>query len=157
MRGGALEGGQLPIFVNFQWSNLAGRGFVLPKGGAMIHVVAQSELSGRHRGFTLDEWANFDQHRGDQGKIARRVLQMPKSTEVGRALMLAFDDTVWDVSSEQHQRCVIVYWEFLGERFATQLRYEVGDPHSSEYENLLVSLMRGVRPIMTSRGRSDKR
>jgi hypothetical protein len=113
----------------------------LPRGGATIHILAEDELTGRHRDYGLDDWAEFDQRRGDQGSVSSRALEMLPSSDVSRAIIAAYDETIYS-PSEQRQRTVTVYWEFRGKRFATYLSYVVGDPKAKQYDGVLISFCR---------------
>ena len=148
--GAALKSTDLPLFANFPWSSLQPQGFLLPKGGATIHVVAEADLPEHHRDYSLDEWAEFDERVAVADTVASRTLEMPQSTGVGRALMVSFDDATSGDSSEQQQHHVTVYWEFLGKRFASHLLYVVGDPNSKQHETRLMNLMRSIKPLSAS-------
>jgi hypothetical protein len=136
----------LPLFVNFPWSRLHGQG-VLPEGGATIHIVAAVRLSERHKKYSLDEWAEFDELRAIPGTVTSRVLDLPAATGVSHALLVSFDEIVLARSREQRQRDVGVYWEFRGQRFATYLVHALGGRNARQHEDIVTNLMRSLRPL----------
>jgi hypothetical protein len=71
---------------------------------------------------------------------------MPPATATTRALLSAFDEATFG-PDDQPQRSVTVYWEFRGKRFAMYLFYVVGDPHGKQYEDVLATAARSIRPL----------
>jgi hypothetical protein len=73
------------------------------------------------------------------------ALDMPSSTGASNAMMVSFDIPRLS-PDEQPQHEAHVYWEFRGKLFAAYLSYVVGDPKAAEYSDLLVMLVRSIRP-----------
>jgi hypothetical protein len=141
----ALADTDLPMFVNFPLSELS-PGLVLPKRGAMIHIVAEQDLPGQNRNYTLEDWAEFDERHAVPETISSSEIKMPASSAVRRALKVAFTERTY-TSSEQQQEHVIIYWEFREKRFATYLDYIAGDRKAKIYGEVVVKAMRTVRPL----------
>jgi hypothetical protein len=135
----------LPLLVNFPWSKLEAQA-TLPKGGATINILAEDQLAGPHQGYTLDEWAEFDERGASKSTISSRPLEILPSTGISRAIIVAFDEMTYS-ASEQRQHDFTVYWEFRGKRFAAHLAYVIGDPKAKQHESVLISVMRSIRPL----------
>ncbi len=134
----------LPIFANFPWSRLQGQEDV-PKGGAMIRILAQEILHGRHHNYSLDQWAESDERAASGETASSRELEMPKESGVSRAIIVAFDERT-HCPSEQQRGHITVYWQMGARRFAAYMDYLVGDPKANKYEDLLISVVRGIQP-----------
>ena len=86
-----------------------------------------------------------DERSGDQETVSTRAFEIPLSTGVSRAIIVAFDETTYS-PSEQRRHDVTIYWEFRGKRFATHLFYVIGDPRAKHYEDVLTKFMRSIQP-----------
>jgi hypothetical protein len=140
-----LDKDDLPVFINFPTSPPVPQQ-VLPKGGAAINVVAKDSLPGRRmREMTMAEWADFTEQAADRASLVASALDMPSSTGASNAMMASFDLRNLSLNSQgQHEAAV--YWEFHGKLFAAYLFYVIGDPKAAEYSDLLVKLVRSIRP-----------
>jgi len=136
----------LPLFANFPWSNLQSQG-TLPKGGATMHILSEADLPTRHRDYSLDKWAEFDERSAIPETIVSHVFEMPGSSEVTRALLVSYDEATDGSPSPQQRHDVTIYWEFHRAKFATHLFYVVGDPNGQRYETELGALMRSLKPL----------
>jgi len=116
----------------------------LPRGGAVISVVAQEDLPGPPR--SLRDWAAADA-RGDYARDPPiRDLEMPSASGISEAL-ISFHDTPVFGPDDQSQHTVSIFWEFGGRRFAAHLLYPLNDPKAVRFERVLVDTVRSVRPL----------
>jgi hypothetical protein len=146
-RCGAWGDQDLPAFVNMPWSRFSTLPYALPPGGAMIHVVTEANMSGRHRSYTLEQWADFDARvSAVSGTVERRVIEMPSESQISTAIFVAFDEKTFS-SSEQRQHSITIYWQLGAVRFASYLDCTASDPRANGYGDLLISAMRSVRPL----------
>lgn len=138
-----------PMFINF--SSAEGRSqLTLPKGGAVIVVVAQDALPGRHRlGSSTMEWATTDARGVSSGSPSIKPLQVPKESGVSQAVMSSYDVATYS-PDEQAQNCVAAFWEFDQKLFAAHLYYVARDPKGSELEKIFVNTVRSIRPLEKS-------
>ena len=140
----------LPLYLSAPLTRLQNMGIEPKRGVAMVHVVSQSDLSGRNRGFTLDDWADFDQLGTIRNTCSTQDFRMPASTAVSRAVIMRCDEKR-DRPSQEQQRDVNVYWELHGNRFATYMNSVVGDQKAMAYERTLAWLMRSLQPLGVAR------
>ncbi len=135
----------LPLFVNFPWSKRLPQ-LRLPKGGAVINLISFKRLPRRRGDETLTGWAHLDAAQAVPGTLASSALEVPASSEISEAVLLALDEATFG-PDDQPQRDVGVYWIYHGERFAAHLSFVVGDPQGVAYENVLKQIVFSIRPL----------
>jgi hypothetical protein len=47
----------------------------------------------------------------------------------------------------QTLRYVVIFWEYKGRLFGVELSFVQGDPNGSQYERVLIEVMRSFRPL----------
>lgn len=135
-----------PLYVNFDPTGVLQQ-LKLPSGGATIVVVAQESLPGRSPlGTTPSSWAVADARGIAARSPAVRPLEMPEASGVSGAVISSYDEATYG-PDDQAQHCVAVFWEMRHKLFAAHLNYIVGDPKGPELEELLLQVIRGIRPL----------
>jgi len=137
--------GDTPFYSNFPPQDTLGGG-ALPRNGATISIVAQESLPGKEGRETLGSWADRDADLGAAESVIKQDFGIPPETGIERAVRVSFDRKRFG-PDDQAQHDVNIYWVFRGKVFATYLEYVHGDPRAQEYESLVGSLMKRVRPL----------
>ncbi len=138
-----------PIFFSFSPSEAAefNQQAQLPKGGAVISVLAQDALPGPHTG-DLSAWAAADA-RGVSAQIPSiHPFDMPPETHVDTAVVSSYDSATYGPDDQSEHR-VNIFWEFREKRFVAHLMYPAHDPKGPTFEAVLFSTVRSMRPLGT--------
>jgi hypothetical protein len=147
-----LSHNDTPAYVNYPASRALPQ-LRLPEGGALISVVVNETLYGRHSGNSLREWAVNDMRIETDGTPASpKPFEMPLVSDVKDAIILSYDSAIFG-AGEQGQHCVAIYWEFRGKPFAAYLHYVANDPKGVALERIFLTTVRSFRPLRSS----DKR
>jgi hypothetical protein len=136
-------GSDTPVYFNFPPPEL-GPGLDLPKGGATIDMDAQEDAHGKRRTATESEWIALET--GSSRVVSTSRVEMPPASGISDAVIVSRDLPVYALD-DQKQREVSAYWRFRGGGFAAHVRYVQGDPKSSQYESILLDVVRSIRPL----------
>jgi hypothetical protein len=139
-----------PIYFSFSPSegNEFNHQLKLPRGGAIISVVAQESLPG-HQPSNLSEWAARDARGVSAESPSIRPLEMPPETG-GAATIISSYDTATYGPDDQSEHRVNIFWEFRQQRFVAHLLYPARDSKGPIFEKVLLDTIRGIRPIEKS-------
>ena len=135
----------MPIFVNFPWSKMQPQ-LRLPKGGAIVNLVAWDSLLRRHGDESLTGWAHLDAVNAEPGTVISQNVDALPPAEIAEAILLSFDEATFG-PNDQQQHEMNAYWTFRLKKFSDHLSYIVGDPRGREYEDALRHLVLSVRPL----------
>lgn len=141
-----LSHDQIPVYVNYPDSRALPQ-LRLPRGGAMIGIVAKETLLGRRSGNSLPEWAANDMRIETDGTpTSPEPFEMPGQSDAKDAIILSYDSAIFG-AGEQKQHCVAIYWEFKERPFAAYLHYIAGDPKAVALARVFVNTVRSLRPL----------
>jgi len=117
----------------------------LPKGGAVISVVALDRFQGL--GFrTLDEWAVADAKGVSAGPPFTHSFDVPADSRVTAAIISVYDSATFGPDDQSEHR-VNVFLEFRQKFFAAHLMYQTHDAKGSAFEKVFLDTIRSIRPI----------
>jgi hypothetical protein len=140
-----------PIFFSFSPS-LAGnfnQQLKLPKGGAVISVVAQEDTPGQR--FTdLWAWATADARADSVQNPSIEFLQVPPTTGISKAVISSYDVPAFGPDDRAEHR-VNIYWEFQHRQFVAHLMYLAKDSKGTDFDRILMDAVRGIRPTTTKK------
>ena len=138
----AATGGDTPFYFNFPPEKALGQGN-LPDGGATLNIVPQDELPGRRHSASIAEWIAEDTRQGK--KLSTGKVDVPATTEITEAKLASWNLPTFSPDDEaQHETSI--YFTFRGRRFSIHLIYLLSDPAASKYEELLINVLRSIRP-----------
>jgi hypothetical protein len=135
----------MPIFVNFPWSKMQPQ-LRLPKGGAIVNLVAWDSLLRRQGDESLTGWARLDSVNAAPRTVTSQNVDVPPPSEISEAILVSFDQATFG-PDDQPQHEANAYWIFRSKKFAAHLSYIVGDPKGAGYEAALKQLVLSVRPL----------
>jgi len=137
--------GELPVFFSFPAEKMLPQG-ELPPGGASINMLVREDTLAGADGDRLSPWADHEIRVNDGVAIERKYVTGPAVAKESQVLEVAFDQVGLGTPS-QSLRFVIIFWQFRSKLFGAELCYIKGDPKGSQYERVLLDLVRSFRPI----------
>ena len=117
----------------------------LPKGGAVISVVAQDSLPG-HQPRGLSEWAAADARGVSAETPSIRPFEMPTDTGVATATISSYDSAAFGPDDQSEHR-LNIFWEFRQKLFVAHLLYPAHDPKGHEFEKIFLDTVGSIRPL----------
>jgi hypothetical protein len=136
-----------PMYFSFSPSNAEqfNHQLKLPRGGAVISLVAQGRLPGPHFR-SLSEWSAADARGVSGGSVSTRAFEMPPTTGVTNAIISSYDSATFGPDDQSEHR-VNIFWEFRRELFAAHLLYGAHDPKGPEFNKVFLDCVRSIRPL----------
>jgi hypothetical protein len=136
-----------PVYFSFSPAEAEdfNRQLRLPRGGAVISLVAQESLPMRSSR-TLSDWAVADARGTSAESPSARPFETPTESGMTSAIVSSYDTATFgpDDRSEHH---VSIFWEFREKRFAAHLLYPAHDPKGTEFEKVFLQTVRSIRPM----------
>ena len=117
----------------------------LPRGGAVISIVASAELPGA-RPRTLSDWASADARGSSSDAPSVHSFEAPPNTGVTAAVISSFDSAVYG-PQDQSEHHVSIFWEFRHALFVTHLVYPAHDPKGPGFDAALETNFSSIRPL----------
>jgi hypothetical protein len=139
--------GDTPIFFSFTPAEAQdfNRQLRLPKGGAVISIVADASLPGAPFR-NLPDWASADAKGASTEAPSIRRLPVASETGISAAIISSFDTATYG-PQDQSEHHVSIFWEFNHALFATHLLYPAHDAKGLEFERILANNIRSIRPL----------
>jgi hypothetical protein len=139
--------GNTPLYFSFSPTDAGdfNHQLRLPKGGAVITVIAQDSLPPRQPR-TLHGWAAADARGVSASDPSIRAFEMPTTTGVASAIISSYDSAAFGPDDQSEHR-VNVFWEFRGKLFASHLMYPSHDSKGALFERVFVNTVRSIRPL----------
>jgi hypothetical protein len=133
-----------PIYFSFSPAEAAdfNNQLKLPKGGAVISVVALDEIPAHYR--SVSEWAVADAKGNSAGTPSVKKLDLSSDTGVGDAIISTYDTKTFS-EGERPEHHVSVFWEFRQRLFAAHLMYLAHDSKGNSFEGVLLETMNSLR------------
>ena len=117
----------------------------LPRGGAVISVVAQDSLPMRGSR-ALSDWAVADARGTSVEGPSVRPFETPTESGMTSAIISSYDTATFG-PGDQSEHHVNIFWEFREKRFAAHLLYPAHDPNGTEFEKAFLQTVRRIRPM----------
>ena len=121
----------------------------LPKGGAVISIVAQESLRGRQY-HSLSEWAEADARGVSAERPSIRPFELSADTGVAAAIISSYDSATFGPDDQSEHR-LNIFWEFRQQLFVAHLLYPTHDARGAEFEKVLLDTVRSIRRSETRR------
>ena len=135
-----------PMYFSFSPADAGefNRQLKLPKGGAVISIVAQESLRGRQY-HSLSEWAEADARGVSAERPSIRPFELSADTGVAAAIISSYDSATFGPDDQSEHR-LNIFWEFRQQLFVAHLLYPTHDARGAELK-VLLDTVRSIRPL----------